>query len=182
MRNSVVVIALACAGPWLVRAAGAAPACGFDDECPGQTDEASLLQALGPARNLGASLLDAASISNEALRAESDEVHVTWVIDCHSHNMWQSELLFFTAQRVGQKGPITQILSGCKPERREYVEKRHASLGLPKRFKVSFVPEFNDKSSHVINKVYGFEAWFRGDGPSAKSWPSSTPTSSSSAR
>lgn len=103
--------------------------------------------------------------AEDTLRVELDEVHVIFTTDCHPHNMWQSELLLFSAQRVGQRGPITQIASGCKPEGRRAVEARRAALGLPEDYDVHFVPEFNDRQSHVINKPYSVHAWFRKGGP-----------------
>mmetsp|Transcript_23713 Transcript_23713/g.68197 ORF Transcript_23713/g.68197 Transcript_23713/m.68197 type:complete len:453 (+) Transcript_23713:58-1416(+) len=143
---------------WSVLVAGR-PADVCASGCTSDRDENSALQ-LGVASRRTQQLDEM-----ETLRVESDEVHVTFVVDCHPHNLWQSEMLFFSAQHVGQQGPITQIVSGCSPERQTYVEHRHKSLGLPGQFKVAFVPEFNTKSSHVINKVYGFEAWFRKVGP-----------------
>jgi len=155
---------LALAGPTMLLGGACEPG---TEACDAGADDAwSALQASTAPHSRHASFLQRTA-AQELARQESAEVHTIFTTDCHPHNMWQSELLFFSAQRVGQRGPVTQILSGCTPERKQHAEQRLASLGLPGQYKMHFVPEFNDRHSHVINKPYSVHAWFRSAGPEA---------------
>mmetsp|Transcript_58554 Transcript_58554/g.164224 ORF Transcript_58554/g.164224 Transcript_58554/m.164224 type:complete len:457 (+) Transcript_58554:99-1469(+) len=98
--------------------------------------------------------------------AQDDEVHVVFVSDCSGHTGWQSELLFLSAQYIGQRGAITQVAVGCSIASQKRMLQRLRSLGLPNEFKLHFVvPDTNDARSHTINKVYGLRSWFREVGP-----------------
>jgi len=130
----------------------------WNDAAPSVEDEVSCLQA---SRNVGRIK---GQLDGEAARAASDEVHIVFTLDCFPYVLWQSELLFYSAQRVGQRGPITEIISGCTPEKQKAIEERHATLGLPAQYTPYFVPEFNDNRSHVINKPFGISAWLKESG------------------
>jgi len=121
----------------------------------------SLLQMSGPADEK-----PGAAHQAEQLIAESDRVHAVCVCDCNAHCEWQVELMFYSAQRVGQRGPITAILTECTPERRAEVARRHAHVGLPEHFRLHFFERnFNEPGTHVMNKPLGVAAWFREVGP-----------------
>jgi len=97
--------------------------------------------------------------------SHADEVHCVFTVDCRPFNLWQGELLFFSAMRVGQSGPITQIVSGCSEDKEKEVMQRHLSQKWPSEFKIHFVPSFNDKKSHWLSKPYGVKSWYRNVGP-----------------
>eukprot|EP00953_Heterococcus_sp_UTEX-ZZ885_P031522 16536-Heterococcus_DN1.PRE.3 len=51
-----------------------------------------------------------------AVPRNSDDVHVIFSTDCSEYQNWQSLLLFWSAARAGQTGPVTRLASGCTPE------------------------------------------------------------------
>lgn len=127
---------------------------------------------------------DRSASAHEALLADFGNVAIIFTLGSNPYNLWQAELLFFSAQRVGQRGPITQIVSGCaSKDREESIKQRDATLGLPEQHKVHFVEKLNDDESHVFNKrawasLLGSARWGR-TATSSRAWAR---TSSSSAR
>jgi len=93
------------------------------------------------------------------------EVHCVFTVDCHPFNLWQTELLFYSARQVGQQGPITGIVSGCSEEKKASVLQRHEQLSWPAQFKLHFVKQFNDKTSRWMSKPFGVKSWFHEAGP-----------------
>mmetsp|Transcript_114922 Transcript_114922/g.297862 ORF Transcript_114922/g.297862 Transcript_114922/m.297862 type:complete len:477 (+) Transcript_114922:88-1518(+) len=105
------------------------------------------------------------SLGGQAETSGPGEVHCVFTTDCRPFNLWQAELLFFSALQVGQPGPITQIVSGCSEEKVREVSQRHQKLEWPNRFKQHFVERFNDKKSIWLSKPYGVKSWYRSAGP-----------------
>mmetsp|Transcript_84438 Transcript_84438/g.235179 ORF Transcript_84438/g.235179 Transcript_84438/m.235179 type:complete len:449 (-) Transcript_84438:96-1442(-) len=130
-----------------------------EGECTGEVEEAvSAMQMVSPAVQ--------ASKRRQQMVADSDKVHIVCTCDCGQYCEWQSELMFYSAQRVGQRGPITSIHTECSPERAQAIARRHAHLGLPENYRVHFFEEkFNENGTHVMNKPLGVRAWFREVGP-----------------
>jgi hypothetical protein len=42
-----------------------------------------------------------------------DDIHIVFSTDCGGYQHWQSMLTSYSAARVGQKGRVTRIASGC---------------------------------------------------------------------
>ena len=83
---------------------------------------------------------------------EEEEFHVIFSTDCSAYQHWQSLTCFYSAQRVGQRGTITRIASGCTPEEERAVAALHERL--PGQFKVHFTPDF--KEDKKTGKRYDF--------------------------
>ncbi|CAK0908264.1 unnamed protein product [Prorocentrum cordatum] len=96
----------------------------------------------------------------------AEEVHVVFTVDCRPFNLWQSELLFFSALSAGQPGPLTAIVSGCDESMRDHLQERHRALAWPPRFTQYFVEAFNDATSIWLSKPHGFYQWYSKAGPS----------------
>jgi len=93
------------------------------------------------------------------------DVHSVFTVDCRPFNLWQTELLFYSAQRAGQEGPVTGIVSGCSEKKKAAVMQRHQDLEWPAQFTLHFVDKFNDKKSMWMSKPFGLRSWFRAAGP-----------------
>lgn len=133
----------------------AAAACdGASGTCAEEDDTTVALQTVRP---------DAEASARQRLVAASDAVHTVCTCDCGRYCEWPVELLFYSAQRVGQRGPITAVLDGCSQEHKEQIARRHAHLGLPKNYRRQGTRDV--MRTHVMNKPLGFAAWFRQVGP-----------------
>ena len=67
-------------------------------------------------------------------------VHVIFSTDCEFYQDWQTLVMFQSAQRVGQKGPITRIASGCSEEKKLQLTALYAKL-YP-QYSAHFTPDF----------------------------------------
>ncbi|CAK0856847.1 unnamed protein product [Prorocentrum cordatum] len=94
-----------------------------------------------------------------------DEIHVVCTVDCRPFNLWQSELLFYSALVAEQPGPITAIISGCSESLIASLQERHKLLAWPTRFTQHFVQTFNDARSMWLSKPFGFHQWYSKSGP-----------------
>jgi hypothetical protein len=72
----------------------------------------------------------------------SDEFHVIFSTDCSAYQHWQSIVCFYSAARVGQRGTITRIASGCTAQEEADVRDLHSRL--PRQFRVHFTPDFKE--------------------------------------
>ena len=100
--------------------------------------------------------------------AGEDEFHVVFSTDCSAYQHWQSIACFYSAQRVGQRGTLTRIASGCTPEEEQDVGALHRLL--PAQFQVHFTPDFKeDKKSgkryDFYNKPFGILHWLKHRSP-----------------
>eukprot|EP00040_Diaphanoeca_grandis_P025753 m.143140 g.143140 ORF g.143140 m.143140 type:complete len:521 (-) comp30294_c0_seq1:150-1712(-) len=43
----------------------------------------------------------------------NDRIHIIFSSSCSDFQQWQSELLFYTHNQIGQKGRVTRLVSGC---------------------------------------------------------------------
>jgi len=114
-------------------------------------------------------LQSVASAQEEATMDQADDsgddIHVTFVLDCRPFNLWQHEMLFNSARLVGQRGPITAIISGCADKEKARLQERHAGLNLPAQYTQYFVELFNDEKSIWLSKPFGFQQWYNTSGP-----------------
>lgn len=67
-----------------------------------------------------------------------DSYHIVFSTGCSEFQDWQSIGVYSSAMAVGQKGVITRIASGCKPEQEKAIT--HAMSHLPKHCRVHFAP------------------------------------------
>ena len=91
-----------------------------------------------------------------------ESYHIVFSTGCSEFQDWQSIGMYSSALMVGQKGPITRIASGCKPE--QEVAIRHAMSHLPKKFRVHFAPgtdvrDHNGNKYKYANKPLGMMHW-----------------------
>jgi hypothetical protein len=68
------------------------------------------------------------------------EVHIVFSTDCGEYQNWQTLLLFHSARRVGQKGRITRIASGCTDEKKEQLKALY--IKLYPEYGAHFTPDF----------------------------------------
>ena len=83
---------------------------------------------------------------------------------CSEFQDWQSIGVFSSADAVGQRGVITRIASGCRPQQEASI--RHAMSHLPARCRVFFAPD-TDVKDHAgryykyANKPLGMMKWLQ---------------------
>lgn len=95
---------------------------------------------------------------------DEDNLHIIFSTDCKAFQHWQSLLLFASAARVGQRGKITRIASGCNEE--EKVRLSTLYKELYKDYTVHFTPDFKTdaktgKTYHFYNKPLGLAHWLK---------------------
>lgn len=89
-------------------------------------------------------------------------IHIVFSTDCTFFQDWQTIVLFHSATIVYQKGPITRIASGCKPDKQ--VELKELYKNLFPQYHVHFTPDFKTdghtkKKYDFYNKPYGMKHW-----------------------
>lgn len=100
---------------------------------------------------------------------EIDEsYHIVFSTGCSEFQDWQSIGVYSSAEAVGQRGVITRIASGCKPEQEKAIA--HAMSHLPKRCRVHFAPntQVKDHNGHTYkyaNKPLGMMHWLNNANP-----------------
>ena len=90
--------------------------------------------------------------------------HVVFSTGCSEFQDWQSVGIFSSADAVGQRGVITRIASGCKPNQEASI--RHAMAHLPRRCRVFFAPDTTVKDHagryyKYANKPLGMMKWLQ---------------------
>lgn len=100
--------------------------------------------------------------TNTELVEIDDSYHVVFSTGCSEFQDWQSIGVYSSAIAVGQRGIITRIASGCKPEQKEAIA--HAMSHLPKNCRVHFAPntQVKDHNGHIYkyaNKPLGMMHW-----------------------
>ena len=101
-----------------------------------------------------------------------DEMHVIFSTDCSFFQDWQTLLVFHSAVRVGQKGRITRIASGCEDIKQTELKSLYAKL-FP-QYSVHFTPDYKKdgktkKKYDFYNKPYGVQHWLQNAQPPIKS-------------
>jgi hypothetical protein len=91
-----------------------------------------------------------------------DSYHIVFSTGCSEFQDWQSIGVYSSAIAVGQRGIITRIASGCKPEQEKAI--RNAMSHLPSNCRVHFAPntEVRDHYNTVYkyaNKPLGMMHW-----------------------
>lgn len=89
-------------------------------------------------------------------------VHVIFSTDCSPFQNWQSIVSYYSAQAVGQPGPVTRIASGCSEEEKTALLAMHKHLSS--QFRIHFTPDFSmDKKTGkkylFFNKPHGLMHW-----------------------
>jgi hypothetical protein len=87
------------------------------------------------------------------------KVHVVFSSGCTMYQNWQSELLAWSAKKVGHEGPITRIASGCD-EKTDYDGLRRSTND---RLRVHITPVFDLGEGKdyfpFYNKPFGLQHW-----------------------
>ena len=88
--------------------------------------------------------------------------HIVFSTGCSEFQDWQSIGMYSSAIAVKQRGIITRIASGCKPDQEKSI--RHAMSHLPSNCRVHFAPntEVKDHNGHFYkyaNKPLGMMHW-----------------------
>jgi hypothetical protein len=99
-------------------------------------------------------------------------MHVIFSTDCSFFQDWQTLLVFHSAVRVGQKGRITRIASGCEESKQTELKNLYAKL-FP-QYSVHFTPDYKKdgktkKKYDFYNKPYGVQHWLQNAEPPIKS-------------
>eukprot|EP00038_Savillea_parva_P017475 m.20461 g.20461 ORF g.20461 m.20461 type:complete len:527 (-) comp3791_c0_seq1:94-1674(-) len=82
-----------------------------------------------------------------------DGIHIIFSTSCSLFQRWQAELLFFSHRKVGQRGRITRLVSGCKAPKLEEGETTHRPDFFVDTGKISDAKEMR-QSSNPIAVVY----------------------------
>jgi len=103
---------------------------------------------------------------------EEDGIHIIFSTDCTFFQDWQTLLVFHSAVRVGQKGAITRIASGCDEAKKLELIGLYAKL-FP-QYSVHFTPDYKrdgktKKKYDFYNKPYGVQHWLLNAVPPVKS-------------
>jgi len=89
------------------------------------------------------------------------QVHIIFSTDCGTFQDWQTLVLFHSAKRVKQNGPVTRIASGCDAQKKDILTNLYKKL-YPD-YHVHFTPDFmqtkTGKKYAFYNKPYGLEHW-----------------------
>ena len=112
---------------------------------------------------------------------ESDELHFVFTTSCEPHQHWQSEALAQSFARVGQRGALTRIVSGCSIDaekellRRTHQSSPHVRIHVTRDFRALPAPieassETEQRSSTPdeytpYNKPFGLRDWLESANP-----------------
>jgi hypothetical protein len=110
----------------------------------------------------------------------SDELHFVFTTSCEPYQDWQSEALAQSFARVGQRGALTRIVSGCSDDevkallRRTHQSSPHLRIHVTRDFRS--LPVFKEVSDEVekastpddyapYNKPFGLRDWLESANP-----------------
>jgi hypothetical protein len=101
---------------------------------------------------------------HEETKEDETKYHVVFSTDCSDYHNWQSYVLFYHAQKIGQPGTITRIASGCSAKQTLTMRDFHYHHVEPisPRFKTHFTPSYSEiDGDHFIyfNKPFGLRHW-----------------------
>ncbi|CAI5708142.1 unnamed protein product [Peronospora destructor] len=111
---------------------------------------------------------------------DSDELHFVFTTSCEPHQDWQSEALAQSFARVGQRGALTRIVSGCSNDavkellRRTHKSSPHLRIHVTRDFRS--LPAYKKVSDEVektttpddyapYNKPFGLRDWLKSSNP-----------------
>lgn len=91
-----------------------------------------------------------------------DGIHIVFSTDCSFFQDWQTLLVFHSAMKVGQKGKITRIASGCRSKKQVELMRLYATL-FP-QYSAHFTPDYKydettSKKYDFYNKPFGVMHW-----------------------
>lgn len=98
--------------------------------------------------------------------------HVVFSTSCEPQQHWESYVLFFHAWKVGQRGTVTRIASGCSAKDEEELKTFHAQYiqTLNPSFFLHLTPDFSRSKEYIrfgkarykyMNKPYGLLHWLQ---------------------
>jgi len=97
------------------------------------------------------------------------EYHVVFSTSCSPLQDWQSIVFFYHAMKVGQRGDVTRIASGCSDEEAAALVRfhdEHIRKHMSERFHVHLTPDYSrvrlERGKHpykYMNKPYGLRHW-----------------------
>ena len=101
---------------------------------------------------------------HEETKDDETKYHVVFSTDCSDYHNWQSYVLFYHAQKIGQPGTITRIASGCSADQTLTMRDFHYHHVEPisPRFKTHFTPSYSEiDGDHFpyFNKPFGVRHW-----------------------
>jgi len=101
----------------------------------------------------------------------SKDVHIVFSTDCSGYQHWQSLASYYSFRRAGHLGPVTRIVSGCRPEqeeeiRAEFYKIQHRNSNNNNndhQLRLHFTPSFALGGKHYkySNKPGGLYHWIR---------------------
>lgn len=95
---------------------------------------------------------------------DDDDFHIVFSTDCSGYQHWQGILLYYSAIRVGQRGTVTRIASGCTPKEQNEIQNEWLKIDPTRqKFRVHFAPSttLNGKSYKYSNKPGGILHWLQ---------------------
>jgi len=90
--------------------------------------------------------------------------HMVFSTACSPFQNWQAYMFFYHAWKVGQRGSVTRLASGCKPEQQAEQQKvfDEAIAPLSKNFHIHFTPDFSGPDNvKYFNKPFGLLHWMK---------------------
>jgi hypothetical protein len=101
---------------------------------------------------------------HEETKDDETKYHVVFSTDCSDYHNWQSYVLFYQAEKIGQPGTITRIASGCTAKQTLTMRDFHYHHVEPisPRFKTHFTPSYTDIDGEhfpYYNKPFGLRHW-----------------------
>jgi peptidyl serine alpha-galactosyltransferase len=101
---------------------------------------------------------------HEDIKEDETKYHVVFSTDCSDYHNWQSYVLFYHAEKIGQPGTITRIASGCSAKQTLTMRDFHYHYveSISPRFKTHFTPSYSDiDGDHFpyFNKPFGLRHW-----------------------
>jgi hypothetical protein len=104
---------------------------------------------------------------HENVKEDETKYHVVFSTDCSDYHNWQSYVLFYHMQKIGQPGTVTRIASGCTAKQTLTMQDFHYHHVEPisPRFKIHFTPNYMNidgadrEEFPYYNKPFGLRHW-----------------------
>eukprot|EP00579_Thalassiosira_antarctica_P004647 CAMPEP_0201896600 /NCGR_PEP_ID=MMETSP0902-20130614/44950_1 /ASSEMBLY_ACC=CAM_ASM_000551 /TAXON_ID=420261 /ORGANISM="Thalassiosira antarctica, Strain CCMP982" /LENGTH=555 /DNA_ID=CAMNT_0048429239 /DNA_START=95 /DNA_END=1759 /DNA_ORIENTATION=- len=96
--------------------------------------------------------------------SNSNDVHIVFSTDCSGYQHWQAIASYYSFRRAGHLGPITRIVSGCKPSQEEEIRTEFHKIQQNSnnhQLRLHFTPSFALGGKHYkySNKPGGLYHW-----------------------